>query len=263
MLTRRYWKEVKFGLRPDPLDSRDMELRLAEPGLFGGATPDYASVATGGFVGTRNQSRTNSCVGFAWRAGLQVAAFWAGSPYPELSPLAIYLGARATHTPDLDGDGKADLKDDGTYLRAAAKAIMRMGAPSEATHSFSVLRVNKPLHFRALREGMHRRGLRGYYRIKSGDEQAIRVALANRLPVIGGWEMQENWENARGATRLTRQEGGFVGRHAQLIESVHPSGDFTIWNTSWGLRFGDDGRVDVARHIALSARDLWAIDVRK
>lgn len=243
------------GLVLDPKDERDS---LFGAHYGGEVPPGFATVRVAG-VRTRNQGRSNACVGFAIGKALEVASHHQlPQPWPEISPLAIYSPARLYHAVDADGDGDIDyddLRDKGTYIRAGMKAVMRMGAAAESTCPFSILRINKPIPFGAMRDGLRRRGLRKYFRVSSARE--ARVALGRKMPIVGGWEMREGW--AKGPEVLKEDWGKVVGRHAMVVETCHEDGSFDIWNTSWTDRFGLRGRVRVSEAVFEKGMDLWAI----
>lgn len=245
------------GCLPDPKDSRDMLFGAH----FGGAKLVGRGSVRTELVPTRNQGRTNSCVGFATAAALRVASVYQlDKPFPDISPLHIYFGARGYHSKDIDGDGILDPTDDGTYIRAAIRSVKRMGAPAESTWPFSARKVNKQPGFAAMRSGLRRAGPRHYYRCVAADD--IRLAIDKRVPVIGGFPMSENWTRAHHdlvPPLISAHEGRFVGNHAMVVESYNEDGTFDVWNTSWTLKFGYKGRCRVTEDVLMTGHDFWGV----
>jgi hypothetical protein len=235
------------GYLPDRPDARDVRAR----DVFGAvAALSFASVRTNSPI--KSQRSTSSCVGQAWSRALRDAYIHAGLDSPELSALFAYLLGRATHG--------AEDRDEGTYVRAVAKAIIKLGCAAEAVHPFSVLRVNRGASLKALRDAFARRGLRGYYRLDSGDVYGVRLALSARCPVVAGWDIDKAFKSNRGAL-IDEITGPIVAGHAMEIDEAYPDGNFGLansWNTTWGR----SGYGLVTERFVAKARDVWVVDVK-
>lgn len=240
----------RFGYKPDPVDLRD--LSAAQLGMRTTGLPASWSLRHPAVV-PRNQGATNSCVGFAWAQALELAYAHRGVVTGDLSPLFVYWFSRALH--------RATGKDDGTYLRTAARAIRRFGCCRETVHRFSNTRVTEPPRWRAMGDAYDLRGLRGYYRVGGSDLQTIAAALASGRPVVGGWSVDSAFRRFSGGSIVGPIDpSDAVGRHAMTIIG-YDAKSFTLMN-SWGTGFGERGYVRVSPGFIEQGIDLWVIDTR-
>ena len=250
-LIRNLRKERVAGCKRDTPDARDRPLGALR---LSSSVPTSASVAHPCVV-ARDQGGTASCVGFAWAQALELAWAQQGVLTGDLSPLAIYFWARSY-------DRTVGF-DCGTYLRSAARAVGKFGVPSEELHPFSFLRVNRSPSWRAYRDGYDRGGVRGYYRI-TGSAAAklagVKQALANGLPVVGGWDIDAAFTDPRGPGLVDRCSGSIIGGHAMAITGYGDDGNLTLLN-SWGRSWRERGSVRVTPAFVTAAHDLWAIKV--
>lgn len=241
----------RFGYIPDVLDVRDAKL-----GSLLGANADSPPPASASVWNDscpiRDQGFTSSCVGHAWARALRLAFIRAGIVCPELSPLYTYLLARAQH-------GGED-EDVGTYLRSAAKAVMKFGAADEASWPFNEAKVNVQPSLRALHNGYDRKGLRSYARIDSGNPDDVRRAIAAGHPVVAGWQITQSFVDWSGDGVIGKQRGEFVGGHALAVVSYAADGTFTLAN-SWSDSYGRDGFAVVDDRFIEQADDAWAVSV--
>jgi hypothetical protein len=231
----------------DQPDRRDLPLGSI---LESKAPPLTASVEHP-LVTARNQSRSNSCVGFAWAQAVRLAYLAQGVPCPDLSPLFAYYLARSTH--------QSTARDDGTYLRAAAKAIISLGIASEKAWPFSLLRVNRAPSMGAHRDGHDRKGLRGYYRVAAGDLDGVRRAIAAGYPVTAGWQIDKAFMANKGPEFVESFGSDTVGGHAMTVVA-YDEHSFTLLN-SWGTSWRG-GTVKIGEKAMSQAHDIWAIRVR-
>jgi C1A family cysteine protease len=240
----------RFGYKPDPVDLRDLSadgLGMRTSSLPGNYSLIHPAITP------RSQSSTSSCVGFAWAQGLELAYARRGVMTGDLSPLFVYWLARATHG--------ATGRDDGTYLRAAAKAIRRFGCCRDAAHPFAVSRVNESPRWRAMRDGYDLRGLRGYYRVGGTDFRTIGAAIASGRPVVGGWAVDRTFQRFSGGSIVGPIDPkDSIGKHAMVIVG-YDAHSFTLLN-SWGTGWGERGYARVSPAFIAQGIDLWVIDSR-
>lgn len=235
-----------LGYLRDPEDSRDYRLsalRLA-------TTPPPAVNLSRRVVAVLDQGSTNSCVANAWAQAIQLSRVLDGVPSPELaSRKAIYWWARAEH-----GDDK---RDEGTYLRSAAKAITHFGLPPEKYWPFD-RPTNKQPSYAAHRAAFSHRGPRGYYRITEHDLDGIRRALASNKPVVFGLQIGVSFFDNDGPNTIDTDRGGFVGGHAMALVG-YDRDRFQLVN-SWGTRWRANGFAWLTERRMAEAHDVWAAD---
>lgn len=234
-------------LKEEP-DARDMRIGslTLDPSIPAAASLRHPAITV------RDQDGTQSCVGFAWAQALELAYAWHNVLTGDLSPLALYFWARASH-------GSAG-EDAGTYLRAAAKAVMRFGVPIEKTCPFSARRVNVSPPWMAYRDAYDRRGLRGYYRVDANDLDGIRRAIANGKPICGGWRVDRAFTQFRGTGSIDMITGEIIGGHAICLMGYGADGTFDLIN-SWGTGWGNAGYARVTEDFVSQGQDLWVLDV--
>lgn len=198
----------------------------------------------------KDQGQTSACTGMAWSQGLRLAYLYAGQECPELSAEFLYYLGRAEHAGEHD--------DTGSYLRTVGQALKKFGAADEQAWPFDESRVNVQPDMRALHSGYDRKGLRGYYRIPSGDVDGIRRAFAAGCPVVAGWQVSESFLDWDGTGIIGDQVYNIVGGHALALYGFE-SGTFR-GVSSWGM-WGQSGHFVANEVFASRATDVWAIEV--
>lgn len=249
-----------FGYQPDRPDDRDYRLRELK---LSGDIPEAASLLSAPIT-IKDQMASSSCPGqsvaqavrLAYNASLGMEAVC-----PDLSALFVYFNARME-----DGTG---MGDDGATLRGAIKSLQRSGVCPEDKWAFALSRVNREPDWKARRAAHDRRGIRGYYRIDDGDVVGVKTCVAKKVPVVGGWEVNEAFRRYNGSYVLGKLSAPFIGRHAMVIAAYdsrastvmkYGSSRNTLIN-SWGTDHGDNGLIYADDEFIGQARDLWAIDV--
>lgn len=236
-----------LGYLRDPHDARDWPLeRLA----LGAAPPPAASLRAN--VDTvLDQGPTQSCVAHAWVQALRIGDHIDKRQSPELaSRLFVYFNARAMHG--------GEHQDAGTYLRTCAQGLVRFGRPGEHLWPFDVRHVNDRPSWKSYRAAYDWRGPRGYYRIASGDLNAVRVAVAAGKPVVFGMDVDMAFLADDGALVIGPAEGAPVGGHAMCVVG-YDGENFEIVN-SWGTAWRDQGFARLTAARMETATDLWAVD---
>lgn len=240
-----------LGCRPDPEDARDRELGQLLGVLASSPPPASASVAHP-LVVPRDQGPTQSCTGQAVAQAVRLAYLAQGVECPDLSALAPYWWGRS--------EWGGERVDDGSHLRTTIRAVQRFGCPSEEAWPFAAARVQRSPGWAATRDAYDRRGVRGYYRIVSGDVDGVRRAIAAGLPVVGGWRVDRPFTRSEGPLVIDAPQESTIGGHAVVLEDYEPDGTFGLLN-SWGTSWRNGGRARVTETFVSLGQDLWAIDV--
>lgn len=233
------------GYIQDEPDVRDLLLsaRLGES-----APLKTASIRTEGFVRTRQAG--GSCTGGAIGHALQGAYLHRGVACPPLSILYnYYFGRMQWQEKPFDG---------GSQLRFGIRAARAYGACDLAKWPSYSSKINTPPSWEAVRDGYHRRGFRGYYRIASGDLDGCKRAISNGFPLIAGWDVDDRiryYKPGMILEPMPRELGG----HAMAIFSY----DSTKWMgpNTYQDTWGHDGWWAGSNAFMRAAKDIWAIDI--
>lgn len=242
-----------LGYKRDPHDARDRELGVLLAAVGAAPLPKSADLSRSE-VHAKDQGNTSSCTGQSTSQALRLAWLHAGIACPELSALFAYYCGRAEN-----GD---EHSDGGSYLRSVVKAVTRFGCADESAWPFSDGKVNTGPGHLAYRSAFDRRGVRGYYRVPAGQPNAVRQAVANGYPVVGGWDVSQSFMDWNGRDPIGRQLTGIVGGHAMPIVSYAADGTFRLLN-SWGSGWGQNGYAVVTEGFVADGTDLWALELSK
>jgi len=247
----------RFGYRPDPVDERDR--MLASLGLSTDVPLEATVIRRP--ISIKNQLNTGSCVGQAVAQAVDLAIVGDDTKSQDRSALFVYYNSRKE-------SGDDTIVDNGTYLRTAIKSVQKFGVCPEPAWPFSVSKVNRMPVWNAYRTAHDLRGIRGYYRIDSGDLADVKRAIASGRPVVAGWQVDAAFKAYRGGGVVVgAQHEPFVGGHAMVIVAYKaaPYGGIgsSLWTipNSWGTGWGDNGLATVNDSFMRQARDLWAVDV--
>lgn len=240
-----------LGYKRDPNDPKDRPFGALLRERASAPLPPSADL-TRAEVKAKDQGDTSSCTGQSTSQALRLAYLNAGAPCPELSALFAYYCGRAE-------DDEQHL-DQGSYLRSVVKAVTRFGCADERAWPFAADHVNfGPGHF-AYRSAYDRRGLKGYYRVPSGDPNAVRQALAHGYPVVGGWQVSQSFVDWDGREPIGAQLVEIIGGHALPIVAYDADGTFSLLN-SWGTGYGRNGYAVVTEAFVADGTDLWVLDL--
>lgn len=235
-----------MGLRHDPHDPRDWGIDK----LLGAAEeiPDAHASVIDERVQPKQQGRTDSCTGQAIAQAIRIDALANGRTLPDLSASHNYFLGRA--------EWGAQKRDDGSFIRAGIKAGERYGFAAEVAWPFVATKINKQPDWVAMKDGIGRRGVRGYYRIADGDVGAIDRALSARHPVVGGWPVGKRFLGWDGRAPLAPEQE-IAGWHAMVVCSFGTDGIHWLLN-SWG-QWGRKGYAVVTEDFVRKGQDLWVV----
>lgn len=209
------------------------------------------------FTPISNQLDIGSCVANAWCDMLEILDGLEGTDAVEqLSRLFLYWLARYLH-------GDTD-KDDGTFLRAAAHQLRKIGVVLERDFQYNHTNVYPKQVELDLYTMASNNRINGFYRLESygqqlGDE--IELAVRTNHPVVFGTPVNEEFKRYRGGGQMFDRPANDVGRHAMIIVGVrYMNGErqFLLRN-SWGKDWGDDGHVWVTENYIVwdETKDMW------
>ncbi len=192
-----------------------------------------------GFVKhVHDQGRTNSCVAHALASAVGIIESKAGLRDDPISRRFLYYYARRVNS--------NVISDSGAYMRSAASALFRFGAPPERSFKWDDGRMNEIppwiSHMRA-----HSRMHGEYAFIKSKDDRLVREIMSSicaGYPVAFGTMLHDNFTDRADGGLIRRPKTVTGGGHAMLIVGYKTASDggveFDVLN-SWGREFGDEG----------------------
>jgi len=243
----------KLGHKMDPEDSRDWHVdkllaRVGAPAMV----PLKGSVYSPELK-IKDQGGTGSCEGQSVANATRAAYLALGLPCPDLSALFVYYCSRALQTPN-------KIVDDGAYIRDGIKTLQQFGECTELSWKFVESRVNTAPSWSAYRDAISRRGIRGYYAIPNGDVNRIKQAIAAKIPVVAGWQIDNAFLNETDTGVQGPCRGPSIGGHAMMLERFE--GDTFMIVNSWGTSWRVDGRFRASADFVAQCNSAWAIDVR-
>lgn len=188
-----------------------------------------------------DQLNIGSCVANAWCDALEILDGLDGDDEVEqLSRLLLYYWARYLHM--------ATDRDEGTYLRAGAHQLRKIGVVPEKHFPYvngNVYPKEVPLDLLTMASNNR---LTNFYRVTSeGSERLEEIDLAIRAnhPVVFGAPVSQAFQRYRGDNTVFTRPDDWVGRHAMIIVGVRKRAgryEFLLRN-SWGSGWGDSGHV--------------------
>jgi hypothetical protein len=248
------------GWLKDPADPRDRSLEVILPALrqrsgWDGSPLGLHAIAEN--TPLSNQGRVSACVANSWCDAMEILR---GLERPEdvtqLSRLFLYWNARALH--------QATDKDRGTYIRAAAQQLRKLGICEERFWPYDPDRVSRPPPASCYTMAAENR-LTGFYRVSGQGEvrlRAVELALRANHPVIFGTVINKTFHTYRGGGHtFFIPESEHVGAHAMILTGVDRVGGrrrFLVRN-SWGVDWGDLGHawIDESYLTWEGTDDLW------
>ncbi|EYF07651.1 C1 family peptidase [Chondromyces apiculatus] len=233
--------KVGGWLREDP-DPRDRSLVVAETSLL--QRSGWNGVSQGRHVipeytPLSNQGALSACVANSWCDAMEILR---GLEKPEgviqLSRLFVYWNARRLH--------EATGKDAGTFIRAGAQQLRKLGICEEQFWPYDAAQVLKAPPTSCYPMAAENR-LTGFYRITGeGPERLRQIELAIRAnhPVIFGTMIGTGFQAYAGGghVQFIPPKDEWVGAHAMVLTGVDVGyGRRFLVRNSWGSTWGDDG----------------------
>lgn len=231
---RLFWRKRGLGYRPNPSDKRDLKYLVMRHGL-----PESVSLEK--WCAVVDQKSTSSCVGNAVAGAVYIQEQKSGQLYGYPSRLFAYWIARNQHD-------KPPLKDNGTYIRSAFKALRLHGVCDEVDWPFKASRVNDQPRGYGPYAHADPRSDGEYLAISGGGStrvDRIKSALSDGYPVVFGTDLAKSFMSASGPAVIDRPKSSdkIVGGHAMVIigyRTVDGETQFRVLN-SWGKRWRDGG----------------------
>lgn len=202
-----------------------------------------------------DQGNLGSCVANSWCDMLEILQGLRGDNIVQLSRLFLYWAAR-----DLTGLQSVDI---GTYNRAAAHQLRKVGVVAEKWYPYDVKKVydapELDLYTMAARNRID-----SFYRIFSyGDQKVNDVDYAIRAnhPVTISTVVNKDFIKYRGSGHVFPFPTSWEGRHAMIVVGVrvrNGKSEFLLRN-SWSKYWGDNGHawVDESYIRSPETQDIW------
>jgi hypothetical protein len=244
-------KKIGLGWHPQPKDKRDFIFDdRSELGTLGAG---YLNLRT--FVRhVQDQGRTGTCVAQSYKMGVQLRESIKGLPFDEASAYFLYVLAQLQY--------KKKLSDDGLYPRYAMKAAQKYGICSTQIFKDSRLNFLRMPKLTAVMNAQPRR-LGRYESIPSNSSEtgeAIRVAISRGLPVLGGFQVGEEWFTAKPGQVLEQPTKSVGGHMITILGQGSVAGTYEFVN-SWGESWADRGfGLLSADYVEKHASDLTVFD---
>jgi C1A family cysteine protease len=203
-----------------------------------------------------DQGGHGSCVANAWCDMLEILDGLEGSDEIEqLSRAFLYWIARYLHG--------ATNSDSGTYLRAAAHQLRKIGIVEERFYPYKSENIMRSPELDLYMMASNNR-LNSFYRISDDKEirqHEIELAIRANHPVVFGTPVDNDFIFYRGEDVVIKPPSSWVGRHAMIVTGIrYYNGRWSYrWRNSWGVKWGDNGHCWVDQDYMLwdETEDLW------
>lgn len=203
-----------------------------------------------------NQGQHGSCVANAWCDMLEILDGLEGSDEVEqLSRAFLYWTSRYLH----DATGK----DGGTYLRAAAHQLRKIGIVEEQFYPYESSNIMRSPELDLYMMASNNR-LNSFYRLSGDSEvrrQELELAIRANHPVVFGTPVGTAFMDYRGEDTVITKPPSWTGRHAMIVVGIrYRDGGWQYkWRNSWGIGWGDNGHCWVDQDYMLwdETEDLW------
>lgn len=249
----------KLGWIPDLRDPRDVNVDVM--GLASSSLPSEVTLRDHALA-VLDQGSTQSCVAQAFAQAVLIHERTRGLVSVLPSRRFIYYNSRRLSS------GTFVTFDNGTYLRTAAQALSRLGAPDERVFPFRTgwLDINRRPSFDAYLLGYGRRG--GVYRriFEEGYARtlAIKAALAAGYPVAFGTPISKAFTGNFGPPVVDPPtECEIIGGHAMLFVGYQDTAGGTLFEVinSWGAEWRNRGFFRMTEEWVSWSRltDLWVV----
>ena len=236
------------GFQEDPDDDRDQDFRTELLPSLSPAAGDVDLIEIGGsrVLPVSSQRWSSSCVANMSADLLELAAVLDGvENVQEISRLQIYYNARCIAYAQAIDAGRlteATMKDKGTFIRTAMKALEKCGVCPEALWPFDLSKINTRPKLKAIFRALKNR-TDGYYKIKSSGIDKLtdfHEAVGAIHPVGFAIPVTKAFMRHGGTEPIEPPNmDDVVGWHA--LGAVGKRNDLTKIRNSWGDDWGDKG----------------------
>jgi hypothetical protein len=170
----------------------------------------------------------------------------------QYSPLFIYYEIRRK-------EGTLD-RDSGGTIRTGMKILNSVGACSEKIWPYKIRNFNIEPPRKAYRTARKNQVL-SYYRITDENKiQHMKIALSNKLGIVGGLMIHTNFYNvsSEGFIRDLNSKDSQIGGHAILFCGFNDLLKCFIIRNSWGTNWGKKGYAFISYdYVEKYSVDLW------
>jgi C1A family cysteine protease len=222
-----------YGWRPDKPDHRDWHFATA---LEPEEVPTKVDLRVSGHLPpVYDQGQLGSCTGNGIAAAVDYENHRQGEAWVNPSRLFIYFNER-----ELEGTVSAD---SGAEIRDGIKVLNQYGVCSETDWPYEIDRFTEKPPAACYSDGLGDRAL-AYHRAAQ-DQQLLREALAEGLPVVVGISIYESFESAEvaqsGDAPMPRISEQPLGGHCVLLVGYDDGPQRWLLRNSWGAGWGQDG----------------------
>jgi len=197
------------------------------------------------------QNGWGTCVCNAWCDMLEMVL---GLENPtlvyQLSRMFLYWVARY-----LTGDTGIDA---GTFLRAAANQLMKIGVVLEEDYPYIAENLFKSPELDLYTLASNNR-IKGFYKMDAITPDNVELAIRSNHPPVFSVEVIEAFLSFAGGAVVGPPNGVIAGRHAMIATGVRYVGSRRQfkWRNSWSDQWGDGGHCWVTEEYMNTAEDVW------
>lgn len=226
----------RYGLVADPLSVvAKMQNHRRLFGALKSGLPSSVSLSDGVLI--RDQSYTQSCLGFAMATAIRSRLYRQGHRF-DPSPMYIYTLARMMYE-----EPEEPLIDVGSMPHSAVEGLQTYGVISETDMPFDTSKINEEVPWDLQHKGSGFL-VRGIYKVGEASvdtSHSVCEALSRGFPVFMGTYMTDALEGYQSGVLEPEDIQG--PGHAMCIVGYEDNGDVFEVANSWGESFGEQGYV--------------------
>ena len=183
----------------------------------------------------RDQGRIGSCTAHSGTSAASYLHMLAGKSDPVFSPLALYAMTRQL-------EGTPLREDSGCQVRSVFRAMRRFGLALEATWPYNESKFNMDPPANVDKEALDNQAI---LYLVCDDLQAVKHSIADKYPVIGGFDCYESMftpeVDKTGIIPMPGGDDGLQGGHCVMFVAYDDSTKTVMFQNSWSRRWGRDG----------------------
>lgn len=207
-----------------------------------------------------NQGNLGSCVDNAIASAYQFDLMKQGVKDFDPSRLFLYYNARS-----LEGTTN---EDSGSTIRDGAKSLNKYGVCHELLWPYNVDRYKQKPFVRCYNEGLTRKSIS--YQSVAQNMNALKQALANKLPVVVGISVYESFESDEvaktGIVPMPATSESLLGGHGVKLVGYDDAVQRWRLKNSWGIGWGQEGYFELPYQYLINPNlsgDYWVIKTVK